>query len=181
MKLNSGQYQDFYWIETNEINLTDLVLKLPELFLGKYLIIISFDGGTYTIKNEELSSGWKYLNGMTYTEIITKRTLHRKLSDNHDQWVLLENNRIIDTMINFVNYTYFSLIDWDKEINYLEDEDDQNFIKRFEKERSKLRERFWEQINIINPLTFISDGSKLIFVTKDEKEIELIKNLPETN
>lgn len=161
MEYNTGSHKGFFWFETHEISLGQLVEELPELFLQKYLISLYFDGAPI---------------GLESVEVIDSRALDEIPTDNHDQWLLAKEKLQLSNATDFVNFTYFSLVDWDLEISSLQNEDDRKFIVLYSDERKKLKEQFWKEIEEINPFNFISHGSKLIFVTRDKDEVEKIRN-----
>ncbi|AKD04939.1 hypothetical protein PKOR_19895 [Pontibacter korlensis] len=161
MEYNTGRNDSFYWFETHEISLGQLVKELPELFLQKHPVSLYFDGAPVKLES---------------VEVIDSRALNKIPTDNHDQWILTKEKSQITNTTDFVNFTYFSLVDWDTEINTLQSDDDRKFIELYFNERKKLKEQFWKEIEEINPFNFISDGSKLIFVTRDKGEVEKIRN-----
>ncbi len=170
-----GQKGNYFWCETHELNLREFIEKYPRLFLGKFLIITCFDGSKYIPSEEELKLGWRNIGSYTYTEVISENTLQKRLSDNYDQWILLNEKKLIDPLIPFVNYTYFSIIDWESEFTHLEC-DEKEYINKYKLERKILVDQFWEQLESLNPEAFVSDGSKLIYVTSNIHEINTIKN-----
>ena len=176
MIFETGEYKEYYWIETHLISISDLIKHQPDLFLGKFLIISHFDGGIFKPNDKETKRNWKLIDGLTYTEFISKDTFDYAICDNYDQWILMNQPTKIDKVDNFVNYGYFSLIDWTIKINDLTSEDDINFINDYSESRLQLLTRFWNQIEIIAPTNFISDGSKMIFVSKIKNEIDLVKS-----
>lgn len=159
MKYNKGNYNEFFWVETHEITLGDLIKDLPELFLQKYLVNLFFDGSPKKIE---------------FSDAIDEVTLGKLSTDNYDQWILIKEPVQVINATDYVNFTYFSLVDWEKEIDYLQDLDERNFIKQYQDDREKFKDQFWKEISEINPANFISDGSKLIFVSKDKTEVEKI-------
>ncbi len=159
MEYNTGSHNGFFWFETHEISLGQLIAELPEIFLQKYLISLYFDGAPVELESI-------YIND--------SRVLDKIQTDNYDQLILLKEKLQISKATDFVNFTYFSLVDWETEINTLQDEEDRKFIQLYFRERKKLKEQFWKELEVINPFNFISDGSKLIYVTKDKVEVEKI-------
>jgi hypothetical protein len=171
MAFNTGNYKEYYWFESHEINLNSLIRKTPELLIGKYLIITHFDGGNFVPNENEVNIGWENENGITYADKVTKRILKMNIYDNYDQWILMAEKIKINKISDFVNHDYFSLIDWKNENKNLKNVDDSNFINQFENERKILKEKFWNEIEKIKLTTFISDGAKFIYVTDNQSEI----------
>lgn len=161
MKYSTGINKNFYWFETSELSLGKLIHQLPQLFLQKYLVNAYFDGSPLELEA---------------IKIIDSETLDKLPTDNHDQWILTQHKPKNIKAIDYVNFTYFSLIDWDEEVKFLQDEDEINFIMLYSIDRNKLKRQFWKELEKINPYNFISDGSKLVFVTKNEDEIQKIEN-----
>ncbi len=159
MEFNKGFFNQFYWLETASLTLGQIVSVLPGLFIGKYLANVYFDGSP------------KESNCKKITDL---NSLNEIRPDNFDQWVLTKEDRAPIIFSDYVNYIYFSLINWDLEIKTLTEPDEIVFIEQYRKERKKLSKQFWKELEVVNPVNFISDGSKLIFVSKNQNEIEKI-------
>ena len=162
MEFNTGNFKQFYWLETSDLTLGQIVSKLPELLIGKYLVSLYFDGSPKETNIQEI----KDLNSLRQLPI-----------SNFDQWLLTKEEKNQFNFTDFVNYIYFSLIDWDSEIETLTDQDEIDFIKQYRTDRKNLKEKFWQELEEIDPINFISDGSKLIFVSKSQDEIKKIINV----
>lgn len=161
--IKTGKNKDYFWIEvvSEKLYMDEIIVNFPEFFINKYLAIISFDSDSFIPTESELSRGWIYENEIAYFDGLTEFELAQdSLFDIYDQWLLFDNEKRINEMETFVNYSNF-FID-------IHDKNDSIELATTLK--------FWEQIEEIQPQKFILNGGKLIFGTSNEKEFRNLKN-----
>jgi len=161
MKYKTGVYRSYYWLEFHfdtDLNLAILVQKKPELFLDKYIAIAYNDSGIFAPSQEEIESGWFLKNEIAYSPKITKQQLSFPLCDHFDQWYIFNQQKEIHKVKSFVNYGGFSIDpNWDGE--------------------KELQMEFWKHIIELEPDSFVQDGDRLIYISKEHSEIETIISL----
>ncbi len=139
-----GKYGDYFWIEWREAFLSDLLSAFPNIVVGKYLINTSFDSGSLSLSDEEVKQGWTKYNQLALSPPITNDLDIPNCQ--YDEWYIFNMPTVFDDYEIFVNYYGFSLED---------------FLTDFQ-------ERFWKQIEILSPETYLAEGEFLICVTKNE-------------
>lgn len=80
-------------------------------------------------------------------------------TEQYDQWCLFDTPTHLSKMTDFVNHMGFTLS------GYITKYNSQDLIAKF-----------WKEITEINPVNFISDGDNFIFISKEIREIELLRN-----
>ncbi|MCD9186867.1 MAG: hypothetical protein LUM44_10560 [Pyrinomonadaceae bacterium] len=147
-----GKRGNYFWIQWEKTNLSDLLSAFPEIVINKYLVNTSFDSGSLTLGDEEIKSGWRKYQQLALSPPITNA------SDipgyGYDEWYVFESPKTFENYEVFINYWCFSL---------------ENF-------NSEIRESFWRQIEQINPESFLAEGDYLVCVTKNESLFERITN-----
>lgn len=143
----SGERDDYSWVEwdSRAPSLRDLLEAFPKIVMGRYLVNTSFDSGSLPLTESESADGWDKYSRLALSPVIT--SLSQIPFDQYDEWYVFESSRRFDDHEVFVNYGGFSL---HTEL-YLD-----------------ATERFWRQLSIIEPETYLSEGDNLLFVTKDK-------------
>ena len=143
----SGEHHDYSWVEWDERGafLRDLLQAFPQLVVGKYLVNTSFDSGPLPLTESETRSGWTKDNGLTLSPVINSVKLIP--FDQYDEWYVFESPQRFSGYEVFVNYGGFSL---------------------HHELYADVAVRFWDQLSVIQPETYLSEGDNLICVTRDK-------------
>lgn len=166
--MNIEKTGNYFWFEcsTEQCDIGVIVENLPELFLGKNLIIVSFDSGPFVPTEEEINRGWKFINDIAYFDAINQYELNGPIYDQYDQWLVMNEVTRIEKMDVYVNYSPFSILSENCKNEY----------------QVSLRIKFWEEIHCINPEQFFLSGSKFIYGTTNEEYInQLLKFISKSN
>lgn len=162
-----GQSNQFYWLEITDGSfcLQDLLRNFPDILLNKFLAVAYFDSSPLKLVSEEITEGWYEKNDIAYSPMLTESLIKHLPCEQYDQWYLFSNQNEIVQTSDFANHSGFSLanqpIDQEgKESGFT----GKDWVRKF-----------WEELELINPQSFILDGDNFIFVSKSEKEIEQIE------
>ena len=139
-----GKRGDYFWIEWQEAFLSDLLSAFPQIVTDKYLINTAFDSGSLTLDEQEVKHGWSKYNELALSPLITENLDIPNCQ--YDEWYVFNSPTIFEDYEVFINYYGFSLKD---------------FLTDFQ-------ERFWKQIEILSPETYLAEGEFLICITKNE-------------
>lgn len=139
-----GKCGDYFWIEWQQAFLNDLISAFPQIVIDKYLINTSFDSGSLSLSDEEITRGWTKYNKLALSPLATKDLNIPNCQ--YDEWYIFNSPNMFDDYEVFVNYYEFSLKDFSTDI----------------------QGRFWKKIEHLSPETYLSEGDFLICVTKDE-------------
>lgn len=172
----TGQHDEFYWIEFDEsdFSLKDLTRNFPKIFEKKYLAVVCFDSGPLGLVDEEKEQGWYEKDEISYSPQLDLNLISKLPCDGFDQWVLFSTATEFSGMTDFVNYTGFTLTDRSHELETLDSSPKGLEMAGIIEHLGDLTEQFWEELRVINPVNYISDGSKFIFVSKKIEEIDLL-------
>jgi len=142
-----GERDEYSWVEWDDraAFLRDLLEAFPQLVIGRYLVNTSFDSGSLPLTEPETASGWTKYNGLTLSPDIT--SIKQIPFDQYDEWYVFEFPRTFDDYEVFVNYGGFSV--------------HQEFY-------ADVAERLWQQLSVIEPQTYLSEGDNLLCVTKNK-------------
>jgi hypothetical protein len=160
----TGHRGVFQWIVWNSQFLGELVSAVPQIAIGKYVVISSFDSGPFVPSAEEIERGWIFKSGLAYSPQI--RTPDDLPHDQYDEWYIYPWKREINPPEVFINYADFRLRYYAADIEW-----------------HGLLERFWRQMELLQPESYLAEGDSLIFVTRDaglyEQAMEWKNRLPE--
>lgn len=145
MQIFTGAHNQYHWIEWKDGYLWDLLDEFPQVVLGHFLVNTSFDSGSLTLSSQQLEWGWRRQG--EFTLIPPLPFIEHLATDMFDEWYFFSNGNPIDRCKVFVNHCGFSL---------------QNPDHR------TMQDEFWTQLERLQPESYLSEGDKLIYVTKDE-------------
>ncbi len=154
-----GSHGAYKWLSSRH-DLDDLLKLCPDVVLGKYLAVTSIDSGYRSPSAEETSAGWESRRGIAYSPLI--RSVEKLLRGGWDEWYVFAQpadlgvsrlgENIFDSALKagevgvFVNYGFTLHLP----------------------ERAGPADLFWNQVDHIQPESYIADNDYLTFVTRDE-------------
>lgn len=168
--MKKGQFSQYNWVECrSNDSLHKLLMRCPEFIIGKCLVISSFDSGPLMASPEELAKGWRQIGDL----VIAPRIEHvEELPyDQHDEWSVFTSYTQPAITETFVNDGLFQLAD---PSSLLEDAvaatpiDADIVGAKYRVERlSERQQLFWEQIMRTEPESWVGNGDRLMFVTRN--------------
>lgn len=157
-----GTYNEYHFLQTAKegCDFKRFVNEFEELLIGKAVGVLSFDGDSMNPTEEEYERGWKYDDQeVAYFDEIDSYELKTEIFANCcDEWYIFNKPKKLKTNHIYVTYSGFRLI------NENEDELMNNLIKRF-----------WKEIEINNPISFMLYGDNFIYGSKNKEEIDELK------
>ena len=141
-----GCQSDYFWVEWEHGFLSRLLVCVPDVVLGRYLVNTSFDSGSLTLSDEERRHGWRSAGQLTYSPGITD--VQWVPHDQFEEWLVFAAPTEIQSWEALVNYSGISLT------NPICD---------------SLHERLWSQIESVRPESYLADGDRLIFITRSQE------------
>jgi hypothetical protein len=148
--MTSGNFKNCFWIEWETCFLSTLLRWVPEIVIGRYLVNTSFDSGTLTVSEEERNQGWYSIGDFTYSPCI--RDVLPVPTPEFDEWLVFAEPTEIEVWEPFVNYADFSLDDINCE---------------------SYQKQFWSQIEKVRPESYLAEGDRLIFATRNRRVHEI--------
>jgi hypothetical protein len=162
MQMTIGSHDNYEWLVSDH-DLHTLLERCPEVVVGKYIAITSFDSGPLVPNDDEQAAGWMNEGNIAYTpEIQSVENLPHEL---YDEWYVFREPRRIGTLVTaeknifegplrpghveaFVNFGAFHL---------------------HKPDMKALADLFWEQLPWISPESYIADGECLIYVSSNKE------------
>ncbi|MCV6639098.1 hypothetical protein [Candidatus Albibeggiatoa sp. nov. NOAA] len=151
-----GKYQDYYWLVSSN-TLWNIAEITTRFHCGLTLGVTCFDSGALIPTEAEIKQGWHVKNAIMLSPPLTHDLVIP--CDQYDEWYISGNLSIsLENIEIFVNYGGFSL----------EPAKESTCLKT-------LQNRFWNQINIIKPETYVATGDNDIVVSRNAAYINAIK------
>lgn len=152
--------KDFRHIERNgyhaidwpgpAVTMSGLLERFPEAVIGKFLVNTSYDSGFLVPSDSELQEGWHMVGQLAHSPRISRTS--QIPHDQFDEWLVFERPIRVEKFETMVNYYGFTPIDfWDEK-----------------------RERFWQQIADLKPVSVIGENDGLYLVSRDETLVESV-------
>jgi len=155
------QVGDYYWTVFTEPML-DLANTVIQSHIKSFLHITSFDSGPLRINDEEKIQGWQQMDTIAVSPSLNQGT--EVPYDNYDEWYISQSTlEFPDSFEVFVNYGSFTLED----PKVLTKNDDKTWERGRFDFLDSMQERFWNQINIIKPDTYLAAGDRDVLVSKN--------------
>jgi hypothetical protein len=166
--METGSRGGYFWLTTAEYELHDLITSCPQVVLGKYTAVTSFDSGSLVPNEDEILAGWQSRGGIAYSPKV--ESVEKLPHDLFDEWYVFEIPRDLGNRYR-VNIFETSMEAGQVAVFV-------NFGPGFSlksSEAKKLTDLFWLQLELIQPVSFISDGDLLNFVTSDDQLFDSVR------
>ena len=171
--MNEGITHNYYWIESSDFGLHDLIMKCPDLFIEKTVAITSFDSGPLLPNDDEEILGWYSKDRVLYAPEVEDP---KKLPyEQYDEWYIFDTLKEFKPNDTFVNYGSFFLRDPEYQLQDADPTWDKVGIKYQIDCQKERQEKFWQQVCRIEPRAFVLDGGVFIYGSMFPQDIELIK------
>jgi hypothetical protein len=163
VRVTTGAHDEYEWLTTRPESIRTLLRACPEVVLGKYVAITSFDSGPLPLNEDDKSLGWESRRGVAYSPKI--QSVEKLPFENYGEWYVFssafELGQVTATNVlkaplppgdiaAFVNYGGFRVHAQDVP------------------EMQDLIELFWRQLELIHPESYIADGDLLNFVSRNK-------------
>lgn len=166
----------FNWITVYALDrgLYGLLRAVPELVVGHHVAITSFDSGPLKPSPEESQLGWLAIGEVLWTSPIADPAILP--TGEFDEWYVTTSVTDLSNVEVFVNYYGWKLspIDVDAEVE-ADPRRERSGVETSDAWRSQMLDRFWSQIQCVNPVSYMAEGCFLNLVTKDTAVFEKAK------
>jgi hypothetical protein len=167
--IQSGQHGRFYWLVAPSLP-PSLVAATLRFHPGARLCITSYDSGLIRPSPEEQARGW-----ITRGNVMISPPLAEGLDipyDQYDEWYLLDESPPPEWEPEvFVNYGGFTPVA-SEEINKMYDPTwDRHGLDCL----APIQERFWGQLEQVDPISYIAMGDRDVVVSKRREFIEHLR------
>ncbi len=163
VRVTTGAHGEYEWLTTRRENIRTLLRACPEVVLGKYVAITSFDSGPLPLNEDEKSAGWESRRGVAYSPKI--QSVKKLPFENYDEWYVFSSafelgqvtsTNVLKTPLRpgeiaaFVNYGGFRVHAPDVPV------------------MQETIDLFWGQLESIHPESYLADGDFLNFVCRNK-------------
>lgn len=168
--LTVGTQSAYEWLVTDrEI---DLLQICPDVVLGKYIAITSFDSGPLVLTDEEKMAGWESRSNIAYSpKIETAAGLPR---DEYDEWYIFNDPVDLGT-----SHLLENVFEVPQESGHVSVFVNYGFALH-PPERASLANLFWPQMERIRPESYIADNEYLTLVSSNKTLFATVLNAMKT-
>jgi hypothetical protein len=141
------KYSVVQWSYEWDPSLFDLLDRMPELVLGRHVVVVSWDSGQYKPTQAELDCGWEVVNGVAVSPKIA--VVSDLLTAGFDEWYVYEERPRPYGYLASVNRFGFAPLPPDQ------------------------APEFWTQVEDALPLHVLGAGTPTMFLaTRDRKSFD---------
>jgi hypothetical protein len=165
-----GKFENYYWFVSASAvwTLADLIKKHHA---NEILHITAFDSGPIAPNKEEIESGWSKDGKIMISPPLSSRI--EIPHEQFDEWYVSTSKLSFPSELEiFVNYGGFTLASPEE----LTKDDDPTWERGRYDYLYPMHDRFWKQLSIINPSTYVSSGDLDIVVSKNKELINEVEN-----
>jgi len=164
--VHTGTNGKYWWLVTED-SLSDILRAYPEVVMGKYLAITSFDSGSLYLSDEEKAAGLESRIEIAYSPRIASVS-GLPHDDSYDEWYVFDKAPDLGKL-------------YPRNMNPFEDPPGQGEVLAVVNyhfllhlfEDSTVADLFWKQMDWIAPLTYIADcQTHLTIVSRHKCVIE---------
>jgi hypothetical protein len=167
--LETGTQGVYEWLVTDKN--FDLLHVCPEIVVGKYIAVTSFDSGPLSPTEEEMAAGWQSRGNIAYSpRIQSPQDVPR---GGWDEWYIFENPSELG-----VSHLAENVFEVPHENQHLSVFVNYNFALHLQ-DVKELASLFWEQIARIQPESYVGDNYFLNFVTADKSLFARVRDVIE--
>jgi hypothetical protein len=155
--IHSGRHDDYFWLASDSprAHLPVVLASCPELVVGRFVAITSFDSGPLTPSDEERAAGWTFDGRVMYSPRITAAT--PVPHEQFDEWLVFdEETRELPELEVFINWGGFTLaVEQEQPDHYRE-----------------LRERLWAQLARVSAESYVGEGDRFLLASSNRAVFE---------
>jgi hypothetical protein len=166
--IRRGQAGSYGWIQVRDLE-QPLGRLIASLHVGKRLAIVAFDSGPLRPDPAEQKGGWVVV-GPSAVSPPLDATIDIPEAG-YDEWYVLD--RIPDLGWNpeiFVNYMNFTLVPPEQLVR----EQDPTWDRRGWDWLEPLQEKFWQQLDRFNPVTYVASSDRVIIVSRSRDVLDSV-------
>lgn len=166
-----GSQGVFEWLVTDQE--CDLLQICPDIVLGKYVAITSFDSSPLVPTEDEKAAGWKSRSNIAYSPKI--QDVANVPRGGYDEWYILGNP--VDLGTSHLGENVFEVPQEQGQVSVFVN---YGFIL-YSPDHASLAELFWPQMERLRPESYVAIHDYLTFVSANEtlfaRALDAIKSL----
>jgi hypothetical protein len=158
-----GTHGTYEWLVT-EHYLEDLLRLCPEIVLGKYIAVTSFDSGPLYLSDEKKATGWESRKGIAYSPRID--TVEKLPHDCWDEWYVFEDRVDLGQLASQDSNVFEASLTAGEVYTFV----NFNFGLHLP-EMESIAPYFWKQFEWIHPQTYIAESDYYLTIVSADKNL----------
>jgi hypothetical protein len=142
--LRDGSRDGYRWLWSADAILLDVLTAVPELAIGHFVAITSFDSGTYRPSAAQRAAGWRVKGEVSFTPRISDLQMLPRAG--WDEWYVVSEQDLPVAPQVFVNRSDFSPMP------------DESLDPALLTHCLARANGFWQELLLVRPLAFIADN-----------------------
>ena len=138
---------NYFWLEDASLFISDLLRLVPDVVVGKYLIVTSFDSGPLNLENTDFQRGWLQRDELAINPSVISTS--DMPNDEYDEWYVFLKPPVLEDFDVFVNYGSFCLQDPVQLLADGETSEALNLIRDLQRD-------FWDQLELKVPESYVA-------------------------
>lgn len=171
--MHTGKHNDFYWIESTEMELGDFIKSFGKCLNDKYIAIAAFDGGSIKPNSDELALGWYGKDKILYTSKISD--ISALPYEQYDEWYVFNKPTEIKIDEIIVN-AHPTLRNPSFRLKEIEPTWDSSMIEAGIEYELSIQSKLWNRVDKLQPEMVLIDSNVFLFITKNHVLFEEIKD-----
>lgn len=156
--LTVGSQGAYEWLVTDQQ--FDLLRICPDVAIGKYVAITSFDSGPLVLADEEKSAGWESRSNIAYSPKI--QDIESVPRAEYDEWYIFVAP--FDLGTSHLGENVFEVPQEKGHVSVFVNDG----FALHPAERTSLANLFWPQIERIRPESYVADNDYLTFISANK-------------
>ena len=153
--LLTGQQDGYHYLQTaaEGCDFIRFAEECAHLLTDRAVAVVSWDSDSMCLTEEERRRGWTFHQEVAYHPRLNAAELREDIfANSYDEWYLFPTITILHSRNDFVNYSGFRLHDLRESELY-----------------QNLARRFWEQVSVNQPESFVLYGDNFIYGSRDDQ------------
>lgn len=164
--MQTGRRGNYFWIEDESSSIADLKSSVPEVVLGKYLIVTAIDDRPPYFAHRD----WFLHDDLALNPSV--KSIDDVPTGDRDEWYVFTRAPLLEPFEVFVTTPHFSLKEFDNgrtpsDIEKQNENDEPSPI-------IELQYRFWNQLELKAVETYAGFGDQLMVATRNETIFEML-------
>jgi hypothetical protein len=160
--LTTGFHGSYQWLATGKYELGDFLRTCPMALLGKYVAVTSLDSGPLFLSEEEKIAGWQSRNDIAYSPQV--QLPDQLPHGGFDEWYVFDSPKDLGQLWRG------NVFETPKAAGHIADFVNFGDFAPHNPEVQAVLSLFWEQLERIQPESYVADGNAfLTFVSRDKQ------------
>lgn len=159
--MDTGQHGSYWWLSSADGRMWSVLSAMPDLVVGKYVVVTAFDAGPLQLTETERRAGWRQSGKAAVSPLVVDPDMIPS-DATYDEWYVFEDAvPSFEGVESFVNFG-FSPVSPGAMASYPAQD---SVARRAVEERQA---QFWATLERLHPFLYLSEGQVLTLATTSE-------------